>query len=103
MSSKTGYLTTVLMGAGAVAAIASAPLASAGGADAVISDLQDKGYNVQINWIHGFNTVPLSICTVTRENNPSSSAPKPGDTVYVDVDCPNHIDGDGFGFGGGIG
>jgi hypothetical protein len=32
----------------------------------------------------------LAVCTVTRVNNPSSSPPKTGDTVYVDVECPNH-------------
>ncbi|GAC1637281.1 MAG: hypothetical protein NVS4B6_06530 [Mycobacterium sp.] len=103
MSIRAGYLTTVLTGAGAFAAIASAPLASASGADAVIDDLQSKGYTVQINWVNGFDTQQLSDCTVTGENNPDSSGPKPGDTVYVNVTCPNHPDEGSFGFGAGIG
>jgi hypothetical protein len=74
----------------AAAAIIVAPTASAAGADAVISELQNQGYLVQINWISGFNTKPLSQCTVTNVNNPSSDPPKPGDTVYADVRCPNN-------------
>ena len=87
--------------AGAVAALGSA-LMLAGtaaadpgeSADSVIGDLKAQGYNVVINWLNGFDTVPLSRCTVQDVNNPDSSAPKPGSftTVYVDVVCPNHQD-----------
>jgi hypothetical protein len=80
-----------------------APSAHASGADAVIADLQSKGYLVQINWINGFNTKSLDRCTVTNVNNPSSIPPKAGDTVYVDVRCPNHDDDDYGGIGVGIG
>ena len=69
----------------------------------MIADLQNKGYLVQINWTNGFNTKPLDQCTVTNVNNPSSDPPKPGDTVYVDVRCPNHDYDDGGSFGVGIG
>ena len=103
MSIRAGYLTTALFGAGAVAAVAFAPLANASGADAVINDLQSKGFIVQINWVNGFDTEQLSECTVTGVNNPNSSGSKPGDTVYVNVACPNHPDEGGFGIGGGIG
>lgn len=93
-----------LLGAGMAAALAVAPSASASGADAIIADLQSQGYLVQINWINGYDTKPLSQCTVTGINNPDhSGAPmKVGDNVYVDVRCPNHWD-DGGGFTGGIG
>jgi hypothetical protein len=87
------------------AALVGAPPALASGADAVINDLQSKGYLVQINYVNGASK-PLPLCTVTNVNNPSSSPPKPGDTVYVDVTCPNHEDdggGGGVGFGVGIG
>jgi hypothetical protein len=78
--------------AGAAFASAAAPLARAHGADAVINDLQAEGYVVQINWSSGFNTQQLSDCTVVRVNNPSSNPePMPGDTVYVDVTCPNNL------------
>ncbi len=78
--------------AGAVLAGAAAPVASAHGADAVIGDLQAEGYLVNINWVNGFTTQQLSDCTVVRVNSPSSSPdPMPGDTVYVDVTCPNNL------------
>ena len=93
----------VTLAAGVAAAIIVAPTASADGADVVIADLQNQGYLVQINWINGFDTKPLSECTVTNVNNPSSDPPKAGDTVYADVRCPNHDYGDGGSFGVGIG
>jgi hypothetical protein len=86
-------------------AIIAAPTASASGADATIADLQAQGYNVQINWVNGFDTKALSECTVTNVNNPdhSGAPPKAGDTVYVDVRCPNHDYDDGGSFGVGVG
>ncbi|MBJ7382968.1 MAG: hypothetical protein JHC55_00580 [Mycolicibacterium sp.] len=93
-----------LLASGIGSAVLCAPTASAGGADATIADLQAQGYLVQINWINGYDTKPLSQCTVTGINDPDhSGAPmQVGDTVYVDVRCPNHWD-DGGGFTGGIG
>lgn len=82
-------------------AILTAPIAAASGADTVISDLESQGYLVNVNYVNGASKA-LSQCSVTNVNNPSSS-PKPGDTVYVDVTCPNHDDDGGFGFGVGIG
>jgi hypothetical protein len=77
---------TAFAGAGVAA-----PPAFAHGADAVIFDLQAEGYNVNINWLNGPNA-HLSDCTVVRVNNPSSNPePMPGDTVYVDVTCPNNV------------
>ena len=89
----------------AASAIIGAPSASASGADAAIADLQAQGYIVQINWINGFNTKSLSQCTVTNVNNPdrSGAPPKVGDTLYVDVRCPNHDYDDGGSIGIGIG
>lgn len=103
MRFKVGCAVVPLLAAAAATIVA--PPASAAGADAVISDLQSQGYLVQINWISGFNTKPLAQCTVTNVNNPSSDPSKPGDTVYVDVRCPNndHDDGGDFGVGIGIG
>ena len=92
-----------LIGASAAPGVAAAPLTSADGADGVINDLQNKGYNVQINWVNGFDTQQLSDCTVTGVDNPDGSGPKSGDTVYVNVSCLNHPDGFGFGFGFGAG
>jgi hypothetical protein len=84
------------------------PVSASQPADVVIHDLQAQGYNVQINWVTGFDTKPLSECRVTGVNDPGDTPPTPGTftTVYVDVACPNGDD-DGFdfdfGFGAGIG
>jgi hypothetical protein len=104
MSLKPTYVGAVVVAAATVASIAAAPLAAADGADNAIADLQAQGYTVQINWVHGFDTEPLSVCTVTGINNPNSgTGSAKGETVYVDVTCPNHDDEGGFGVGGGIG
>jgi hypothetical protein len=73
---------------------AAEPVNTAGSAQSVIDDLKAEGYNVVINWLTGYDTVPLSVCTVQDINNPDDAAPKPGafTTVYVDVSCPNHQD-----------
>lgn len=70
----------------------------------MIDDLRAKGYNVEINWVSGFDTKPLSQCWVTGVNDPSSETPVNGAfvTVYVDVRCPNGDD-EGGDFGVGIG
>jgi hypothetical protein len=83
------YIVVIVAGT----AIAAAPSAHASGADEVVADLRAEGYNVNINWLNGFNTQQLSDCTVVGVNNPSSSpaGPMPGDTVYVDVTCPNDL------------
>ena len=85
----------VFCGAIVLAAPASAEPADTGqAADSVISDLKAQGYNVVINWLNGYDTVPLAVCTVRDVDNPDNAAPKPGafTTVYVDVSCPNHPD-----------
>ena len=90
--------------AGLATAVLGAPSARADGADATIADLQAQGYLVQINWLTGYDTKPLADCTVVNVNDPNHSGEpmKAGDTVYVDVRCPNHSDGAGY-FGVGIG
>jgi len=62
--------------------------------EAVIEGLKADGYNVVINWLTGYDTVPRSVCTVQDVNNPEDAKPRPGafTTVYVDVTCPNHQD-----------
>ncbi|WP_273735739.1 hypothetical protein [Mycolicibacterium septicum] len=71
------------------------PTAGEQSADAVISDLEDQGYSVEINWVGGVSTTPLSECSVKGIHNPDRSsppAPKSSITVYVDVACPNEPD-----------
>ena len=76
--------------------LVAAPLAFAddGSASSTIGELKAEGYTVQINWVNGFDTEPLSQCVVTAVNNPNDSRPTSGTfaTVYVDVSCPNHPD-----------
>ncbi|MBN3509464.1 hypothetical protein JYB55_11495 [Mycolicibacterium septicum] len=78
------------------------PTAGEQSADAVISDLEDQGYNVEINWVGGVSTTPLSECSVKGIHNPDRSsppAPKSSITVYVDVSCPNEPDDSSVIFG----
>src|SRR5262249_46041792 len=59
--------------AAAGASFTTAPPAGATGADAVIADLQAQGYDVQLNWVSGFDTQQLSDCTVTGVDTPDHS------------------------------
>ncbi len=81
------------------------PVAGSESAGATIDDLQAQGYDVQINWVSGVSSVPLSRCKVTAIHNPNHSAPSENtlETVYVDVSCPNEPDWDWGGIGVGIG
>jgi hypothetical protein len=91
MSTAAKSVAMVFAVAGIAIAGAAAPPAYAHGADSVINDLQGEGYLVQINWVNGSNQ-QLPDCTVVRVNNPSSDPePGPGDTVWVDVYCPNNL------------
>jgi len=79
------------------------PVAGAQSARDTIDELEDQGYNVQINWVSGVSSVPLERCSVSAIHNPDRS---PGSentftTVYVDVSCPNE-DWDWGGVGIGI-
>jgi hypothetical protein len=79
------------------------PVAGAESARATIDDLEAQGYDVQINWVSGVSSVPLSWCKVTAIHNPNHSPPPTEntfETVYVDVSCPNPDDDWGW---GGIG
>ena len=80
------------------------PVAGAESASATIDDLEAQGYDVQINWVSGVSSVPLSRCRVTGIHNPNRSAESPDTftTVYVDVSCPNEHD-DWVGVGVGVG
>jgi hypothetical protein len=80
------------------------PVAGAESASATINDLQAQGYDVQINWVSGVSSVPLSWCKVTAIHNPDRSAGSENGftTVYVDVVCPNEDD-DGGSVGIGVG
>lgn len=89
---------------GYAAGAAADPRAGAQSAADTISDLTAQGYNVQINWVSGVSSEPLSRCKVTAVHNPDRSpgAVPSNTTVYVDVSCPNEPDDSVFG-GIGIG
>ncbi len=87
LAARSTVAVLILVLAGALA-----PVARADGADAVIADLEAQGYIVRINWVSGFDTQQLADCTVVNVNNPNSSDEAAvGDSVYVDVTCPNHL------------
>jgi hypothetical protein len=102
------YVVPILVAASVlVAPVAAADPPSQDGVSAAdtIAALQDEGYDVQINWVRGPSSVPLSQCLVTGENNPNRSGGPPigFTTVYVDVSCPDDDDDSGIGFGLGFG
>jgi hypothetical protein len=85
-------LLVVIGGAVTLAAPATAePEDSGASAQSVIDSLKTEGF--EINWLTGYDTEPLLVCTVENVNNPGDSPPSEGTlTVYVDVLCPNHQD-----------
>jgi hypothetical protein len=110
MSVKFGMLVAGLTAASVVCPPLAAaepvwPVAGAEDARATVDDLEDQGYDVQINWVSGVSSVPLHWCKVTAIHNPNHSPPTDDSlsTVYVDVSCPNPDDDYWGGVGVGIG
>jgi hypothetical protein len=96
MSLVSRYFTAVLAIWGAGTSIAVAPIVIAdpalpepGSEDAAatISDLQSRGYDVQINYDNGVPNVDLSQCWVNSIDTADATGNLP--TVYVDIACPN--------------
>ncbi len=88
-------LISAVAAAAAAAAIAAAPPAAAdpalpepGSEDAAatISDLESRGYEVQVNYDNGTPDVDLSQCWVNNIN--TADAEGSLEAVYVDVECP---------------
>lgn len=100
MSLNVGYFATASIAAVAAASIAVAPISAAdpvwpvGGAepaDATIADLEAQGYDVQINWVTGYPTVPLYECWVDAIHNPNQGPREDILTiVWVDIGCPSN-------------
>ena len=95
MSLVSRYLTPVMVFWGAAASIAVAPtvladpeLPEPGSEDAgaTISDLQARGYDVQINYDNGVPTVDLSQCWVNSIDTAAATGSLR--TVYVEIECP---------------
>jgi len=95
MSLEPRYVALVI-GLGAAASIALAPLAVADppnipepgseSAAATISDLDSAGYDVSLQFENGAPNVGLSQCTVTDINTVGSAGNQP--TAYVTINCP---------------
>jgi hypothetical protein len=55
-------------------------------AAATIGDLDDAGYDVQMQFENGESNLPLSQCSVTDINTVGSAGSQP--LAYVTIDCP---------------
>ena len=89
-------LTMLTAAAGAVAvalspAVMADPDIDAESAAAVIQDLREEGYTVEVNGgVSSEDTTLLASCKVTQIHNPGdpTTDPTPTTTIYVDVACP---------------
>ena len=95
MSLGSRYVAPSLISVGAAAAIAVAPIAAADpalpqpgseNAAATISDLEGRGYDVQVNYVNGIPDTDLSQCWVNNINTADATGTLA--TVYIDVECP---------------
>ena len=89
------YATLVAVVGGAVTIAVAAPVAAdpdidSESAAAVIDELQEQGYSVEVNGAPAGDTSLLTTCTVTSIHNPGDPTPDPTTTttVSVDVACP---------------
>ena len=64
----------------------SIPEAGSESAAATIGDLDDAGYDVQIQYENGTPDSPLSQCTVTSINTVGSAGSQP--LAYMTINCP---------------
>ena len=62
------------------------PEAGSESAAATIGDLDDAGYDVQIQYESGTPEVPLSQCAVTNINTVGSAGSQP--VAYITISCP---------------
>jgi hypothetical protein len=99
MSHSSRPLASLVLAAGAFTAVGLASTVTADpdidgeSAAAVIDQLQEQGYAVDVNGAPAGDTSLLSTCTVTSIHNPGVPTPDPTTTttIYVDVACPlNH-------------
>lgn len=69
-------------------AAADTPLPQPGSENAsdTISDLESRGYDVQVNWVSGIPRVSLDQCWVNGINTAAATGSL--QTAYVDVECP---------------
>ncbi len=89
------YATLLAAVGGAVALAVAQPVAADPDIDgesaaAVIDQLQEQGYAVDVNGAPAGDTSLLTTCTVTSIHNPGDPTPDPTTTttIYVNVACP---------------
>jgi hypothetical protein len=96
MSHAPRLLASLAIAAGGITVVGFASAVSADpdidgeSATAVIKQLQEQGYAVDVNGAPAGDTSMLSTCTVTSIHNPGDPTPDPTTTttIYVDVACP---------------
>jgi hypothetical protein len=96
MSLALRRFVALLVAFGGAAAVVLVPAAAADpdidteSAAAVIEQLQEEGYAVEVNGVSSGNTALLASCTVTQIHNPGgpTTDPTTTTTVHVDVACP---------------
>ena len=76
----------ILLAAPAWADPPAIPEAGSESAAATIGDLDDAGYDVQIQYENGTPEVPLSQCAVTNIDKVGSAGTQP--LAYLTVNCP---------------
>jgi hypothetical protein len=96
MSTRSGHSVLRVLGVALAAPILSAapawadppaiPEAGSESAAATIGDLDDAGYDVQIQYENGTPEVPLSQCDVTDIDTVGSAGNQP--LAYLTVNCP---------------
>lgn len=77
---------TVMFASPAPADPPNVPTAGSESAAATIGDLDDAGFDVQINYENGVPNVPLSQCTVTDINTIGTAGSQPIATITIN--CP---------------
>lgn len=95
MSLASRRYATLFAAVGAVTIAVAAPVTADPDVDsesaaAVIDELQEQGYSVEVNGAPAGDTSLLTTCTVTSIHNPGDPTPDPTTTttVSVDVACP---------------
>jgi hypothetical protein len=96
MSHVSRLLASLAIAAGGITVVGFASAVSADpdidgeSATAVIKQLPEQGYAVDVNGAPAGDTSMLSTCTVTSIHNPGDPTPDPTTTttIYVDVACP---------------
>jgi hypothetical protein len=82
MSLASNWWAPLLVAVGGAAALSAPATAepedTGASAQSVIDGLKADGYNVEINWLTGYETEPLSVCTSATSTTPTIRPPPRG-------------------------